>query len=162
MFIINVTQNLKKVPHMKKSKIIIIPSAAYLIKMKKEIMKIKGMNLANLMYKIGESAGNDFFEHCVKDIKGRENKIKKIFEILNLTDYGKYELKNMSKKHIIIRITQSPLTKLCSQNKKPSCHWTSGLLSGLFNNLNKGWLFETSKCKKLGYSYCEFRGKMIK
>lgn len=132
------------------------------MEMKKEIMKTKEINLVNVMYKIGESAGNDFFEYCIKDVKGRKNKIKKIFEILNSTDYGRYELKNMSKKHIIIKITQSPFTKLCSRNKKPSCYWISGLLSGLFNNLNKGWLFEKSKCRNLGHSYCEFRGKMIK
>ena len=130
--------------------------------MKKEIMKIKGINLANVMHKIGESAGNDFFEYCIKDVKGRKNKIKKILEVLNLTEYGKYKLKKMSKNSIIIKITKSPFTKLCSRNKKLSCHWTCGLLSGLFNNINKEWLFEKSKCKDLGYSYCEFKGKRIR
>jgi len=145
---------------MKKSKIIIIPSAESLMEMKKEIIKVKGLDLVNVMFKIGESAGNDFFEHCIKDVKSRKKKIKKIFEVLNSTDYGKYELKNMSKKSIIIRLTRSPFIELCSRNKKPSCHWISGLLSGLFNNINKGWFFEMSKCKNLGHSYCEFRGKI--
>jgi predicted hydrocarbon binding protein len=145
----------------KKIKAVIIPSTASLIEMKMGIKRMKKTDLCSVMYKIGESAGNDFFEYFIKDVKGRKNKIKKIIEILNLTDYGKYEL-HMSKKFIVIKLIQSPLLKLCSANKGASyhwvCYWMSGLLSGLFKNLNRKWIFEIIKCKNLGYSHCEFKG----
>lgn len=143
-----------------KTKMVIIPSAESLIKMKKEIMKIKGIDLTKVMHKMGKSAGNDIFEYCIKDVEGKKNKIKRIFEVLNSTDYGKYELKEISKNEIIVRLTQSPFTDLCSEDKKPSCHWMSGLLTALFNNINKSWSFEINKCKNLGHSCCEFKGKI--
>ena len=149
--------NLKK----KKSNIVILPTAPTLMEMKKKIMKTKGIDIANSMYKIGESAGNDFGQF-VKGIKSRESKIKKIFEILNSTGYGRYELRKTSENSVIVKLTQSPFTKFCSRNKRPSCYWISGLLSGLFNNVSKGWLFEKNKCKLKDCPYCEFRGEITK
>ena len=146
----------------KKFRVVIIPSVASLMEMKRKTKKIKGANLTTVMYKIGESAGNDFFEYFIKNVKGRKNKLKKIFETLNLTNYGEYELKRISKNSIIIKLTQSPIQKICSQSKEHSCHlvchWMSGLFSGLFKNLNEKWLFERSKCKNLGHPHCEFKG----
>ena len=58
----------------KKSNIVILPNASTLMEMKKEIMKAKGIDVANSMYKIGESAGNDF-GHFIRDVKSKKNKI---------------------------------------------------------------------------------------
>jgi len=128
------------------------------MKMKEEMMKGKDVDLTSLMYKTGESAGNDL--GCfIEEVKNRENKIKDIVEILNLTGYGKYVLKNMSKNSAVIRLTESPFTRFCLR-KRFSCHWISGLLSGLFNNVSSGWTFKNSKCRIKNCSYCEFRGEI--
>jgi predicted hydrocarbon binding protein len=147
---------------MKKLRVVIIPSAASLMKMKKEIIKARRIDIDRTMHRIGKNAGNDLFKYLVRGTRGRENKIKKIFEVLNSTGYGKYKLTSVSDNTIVVRLSQSPFTRVCSQKGKPSCHWMSGFLSGLFNNPEGKWLFEKSRCKRLGYACCEFSGKLIK
>lgn len=134
-------------------------------KTRKNIDKIENNRPTTKYYKIGKNAGNNFFDYFIKYTKGRENRIKKIFEILNLTDYGKFEFKCTSENSISIRLTRSSLIKLCSGNERDSsywvCNWMSGFLSGLFNKIDKRWFFERSKCKELGHGYCEFKGKLL-
>lgn len=142
-----------------KLRVVIIPEAKTLMEMKGEITRAKGIDLPAVMQNMGMTAGNDFFEHCIKDVRGRENKIKRIIETLNSTDYGKFKLGSITKKSIIVKMTKSPFTGSCSKDRKPSCHWLSGLLTGLFNNIDKKLSFECSKCKISGHPHCEFRTK---
>jgi len=133
---------------------------------KEETDKIKEKSdVATKYYKIGKVAGNYFFDNFIKYTKGKENRIKKIFEILNLTDYGKFEFKCISGNFINVKLTRSSLVKLCLGNERSSsywiCNWMSGFLSGLFNNVDKRWFFERSKCRESGHNYCEFKGKIL-
>jgi predicted hydrocarbon binding protein len=140
--------------------VVILPNASTLMGMKSKVLETKGIDVADSMYKIGKSAGNDL-GRFIKGFKSRKSKVKKVLEILNLADYGIYELRGMTEKSALIKLTKSPFVKLCFQNKESSCYWISGFLSGLFSNVSKGWTFKKSKCKIEDCSHCEFIG-MIK
>jgi predicted hydrocarbon binding protein len=142
-----------------KLRVVIIPEAKTLMEMKGEITRAKGIDLPAAMKNMGMTAGNDFFEHCVRGARGRENKMRKIIETLNSTGYGKFKLGDASEKVIAVKMTKSPFTVSCSKSRKSSCHWISGLLTGLFGNIDKKLHFECTKCKITGHSHCEFKAK---
>ncbi|MFH1228844.1 MAG: hypothetical protein V1678_00270 [Candidatus Aenigmatarchaeota archaeon] len=127
------------------------------------VNKIKSSDKGTSMFKIGESTGSDLFNHFVRSVRGNEKKLIKVLEILNLTDYGKFEFKAISEKSIIVIVRESPLTEICSGNSKNPhwiCIWVSGLLYGMFKNINTKWKFQRSSCDKSG-SRCEFRGNVL-
>jgi len=142
-----------------KLRVVVIPEAKTLMEMKGEITRAKGIDMPSVMKNMGITAGNDFFEHCVKGVRGTENKIEKIIETLNSTDYGKFEIGNRTEEFFVVKMIESPFTVSCSKNRKPSCHWVAGLLTGLFSNIDKKLHFESSKCKIEGHPHCEFRAE---
>ena len=62
-----------------KLRVVVIPEAKTLMEMKGKIMRVKGIDLPAVMRKMGITAGNDFFEHCIKEVRGKKNRIKSHF-----------------------------------------------------------------------------------
>ena len=117
------------------------------------------------MYDVGRSAGVDFYKHFIKGMKNSEKRVENIVDLLNLTDYGKYQIKSNSSNSIVITVKKSPLMKICSRKTNGShhwmCHWMSGLLSGIFSRSNEEWVFEMTECIKYNKTHCEFIGRIV-
>jgi predicted hydrocarbon binding protein len=146
------------------SKVVIIPSPKNFNDLKKKVKKINSPQAVHSMYKIGKSAGKDLYKQFIKSVRNREKRIERTFEILNMTDYGTYELKEISKNTIRILVKKSPLLKICTRSSEDSCHWIchwmSGLLSGIFSAQREEWHFEKVDCGSFK-SHCEFVGKVF-
>jgi hypothetical protein len=138
-------------------------SLTFLKEIGDDVERIGSENHEEAMYNIGVATGRDLFDHFVKNVRSDEHRLKRVLEILNLTDYGKFEFKSISRRSIVVSLIESPIMDICIDKKTDKhwlCDWMSGLLNGLFWNIDKRWSFERLSCNRIK-NRCEFKGTLL-